>query len=597
MPSVLLSLALLFLALSGADRAPLINSERYNEGLFGAYVEEQFISDEALVAPVLNQIKPFTACDDGSLLFIAPRGPNATAPRPYILNADGSMVWTPVDGDYGEVYNFQVQRYRGEDYLCFWGGQDTWGGHGRGKVYMFDKHYELFKTVDAGNGLQIDLHSFDIWDDGHATLTAYDSRKTKLAGLLDGPDEIYIWDSLFQEIDLSTDEVVFEWRASDHVGLDETFQPLRNGTAELPWDWFHINSVVKDKAGNYLISARYTRSILYIDGRTGTILWQLGGRRNFFHDLSGGVATQFIGQHDAKWDGANAITLFDNRGDQAFHPDNELRSRGIRVVLDLKMWTAKVDGSYYNEATIRSKSQGSMQKLPNGRVVVGFGESGVMTEFLANGSALCEVYFQPKSLFGTGGVQSYKNLKFNWTGQPLTKPKLRHFDNHLFISWLGATEVKQWIVRATDSLNGTFDETLIMPKVGFETCVDLASAPSLPRFIEAVALDSEGKHIGISEPVDLRSGEPVWDDGISKTEKDWPSFAASVVGIIILLLLGLACCLGLASTASSRRSRALWGRLESLLPLPTRRLDRRPSLYQEEQGEMLLREPRRGGAG
>jgi hypothetical protein len=47
----------------------------------------------------------------------------------------GSLVWGP-DHHYGEVYNFQVQTYKGEPVLIFWAGDDSIGGHGEGKYYM-----------------------------------------------------------------------------------------------------------------------------------------------------------------------------------------------------------------------------------------------------------------------------------------------------------------------------------------------------------------------------------------------------------------------------------------------------------------------------
>jgi hypothetical protein len=34
-------------------------------------------------------------------------------------------------------------------------------------------------------------------------------------------DPHYIWDSLFQEIDIETNELLFQWRASDHYSMDE----------------------------------------------------------------------------------------------------------------------------------------------------------------------------------------------------------------------------------------------------------------------------------------------------------------------------------------------------------------------------------------
>jgi hypothetical protein len=49
-----------------------------------------------------------------------------------------------------------------------------------------------------------------------------------------------------------------------------------------------MNSIQKDELGNYLVSARYTHTITYIDGNTSAIVWILGGKRNTFEDLSNG---------------------------------------------------------------------------------------------------------------------------------------------------------------------------------------------------------------------------------------------------------------------------------------------------------------------
>jgi hypothetical protein len=49
---------------------------------------------------------------------------------------------------------------------------------------------------------------------------------------------------------------------SSGTGLDPT----------LPWDYFHINSVDKDDAGDYLISARHTSTVYKFSGINGTIL-------------------------------------------------------------------------------------------------------------------------------------------------------------------------------------------------------------------------------------------------------------------------------------------------------------------------------------
>lgn len=107
----------------------------------------------------------------------------------------------------------------------------------------------------------------------------------------------WVWDSLFQEFDLETGELIFQWRASDHFLLEESYstRPF-NATHGNPWDWFHINMVEKDADGNYLASSRHLRCIFYVSGETGEVLWRLGGKFNQFADLTPPHGTFFVGQ-------------------------------------------------------------------------------------------------------------------------------------------------------------------------------------------------------------------------------------------------------------------------------------------------------------
>ena len=62
----------------------------------------------------------------------------------------GAMIWGN-DHRYGEVYNFQVQMYKGEPYLTFWAGDDSVGGHGEGKYYMVSRPNtpDYFQSTNA----------------------------------------------------------------------------------------------------------------------------------------------------------------------------------------------------------------------------------------------------------------------------------------------------------------------------------------------------------------------------------------------------------------------------------------------------------------
>jgi hypothetical protein len=158
--------------------------------------------------------------------------------------------------------------------------------------------------------LNADLHEFLLTPDGTALMTVYRKYKHDLSDWRtfnatvdpNDADPHWIWDCVLQEIAVDTRDVIFEWRASEHININDTYHLLRHaGNHEDPFDWFHMNSIRKDELGNYLVSARYTHSITYIDGKTGGVIWILGGKKNAFMDLSDGFAINFAWQHDAQF--------------------------------------------------------------------------------------------------------------------------------------------------------------------------------------------------------------------------------------------------------------------------------------------------------
>jgi hypothetical protein len=155
-----------------------------------------------------------------------------------------------------------------------------------------------------------DLHEFLLTPDGTALMTIYQKYQYVMSGwrefdvTLDpnDADHDWIWDCVLQEVSVDTHDVVFEWRASEHIDMNDTYHLVRQaGSYEDPFDWFHMNSIDKDELGNYLVSARYTHSVTYIDGRTGGVIWVLGGKSNMFMDLSNGSAINFAWQHDTRF--------------------------------------------------------------------------------------------------------------------------------------------------------------------------------------------------------------------------------------------------------------------------------------------------------
>lgn len=546
------------------DQAPFYADSKYNDAEYGFYVTQTFKSSPQVTGvPVVNFMEPFTRCDDGSYLLITPRGKVAES-TPMILDVNGSLVWAATK-KYGQVYNLQVQSYKGQEYLTFWAGDDTVGGHGVGTHYMLDQQYREQYRIKAANGLGADLHAFTITANDTALISIYDKKFADVESMPGYHRKGWIWDSVFQELDLQTGEAIFEWRASDHIDVSKSYHPIGEMEESDPRDVYHINSVRKDTLGNFLVSSRYLRAVLYIDGITGKVLWQLGGKDNSFHDLSNGTATTFLGQHDADIleheDSQNHakkthfITFFNNNAD--WDNTTDIQSKGARIEISLDDMTARLDLSLStsNSTTttrpILSSSQGSYQTLPNGHIVLGYGFNAAMAEFSETGELLCSMLFQPSSRFDTGDVQSYRNLRFNWTGFPRdTKPRLvsevdgsssssssssSSGDVKLYMSWNGATEVSRWLLEGFENNNhnnnnddvdekettgrrkphsrinhskNSVEKISLVAKEGFETIYRISSSSEAishkTRFVRVVALDRDDEVLGTSDVMDLR---------------------------------------------------------------------------------------------
>lgn len=204
--------------------------------------------------------------------------------------------------------------------------------------------------------MDADLHEYLLTPDGTALVTIYQKYSHNLSSWRtfdaiadpNDADPNWIWDCVLQEVSVDTRDVLFEWRASDHIDINDTYHLMRQtGNYDDPFDWHHMNSIRKDELGNYLISARYTHSITYIDGKSGEIIWVLGGRRNMFMDLSSGSALNFAWQHDAQFvspelfkgiyvppreqEGYSTrlLTLFDNAAEDQNYVYGVNHSRGL----------------------------------------------------------------------------------------------------------------------------------------------------------------------------------------------------------------------------------------------------------------------------
>jgi Arylsulfotransferase (ASST) len=216
-----------------------------------------------------------------------------------------------------------------------------------------------------------------------------------------------------------------------------------------------------------------------------SIIWRLGGKHSNF---TLGSNVEFSFQHHARYlsrsaDGTKeTISLYDNsaHGTENGH-GHEVHlypfSRGKIVEVNTKTWEATLVQAFHPPDNLLSKSQGSTQVLPGGNVLVNWGSSGALTEFLGNGTPIFHTYFDSGHL--GKGVENYRGFRFNWTGIPNEEPAivaLRDEDGggktKVYVSWNGDTETKKWAFYGSKEGKGRVGKLKFLgekERTGFET--------------------------------------------------------------------------------------------------------------------------------
>ncbi|KAI1329463.1 Arylsulfotransferase-domain-containing protein [Xylariaceae sp. FL0255] len=490
-----------------ADLPHIRDIEGYNNWTYGSRPNQTYYSSP-LVSPrfLVHEWDP-NKTTSGSHIFMAPANPGQGA-SPIILDAkDLSLVYADPSWEGG--IDTRMQWYKNQSYLTFWSGADQ-KGHGTGGGVMLDKNYQKYRNLTTqGLITGADSHDFHLTKDGGAIMNNYHTIMTNLTSI-GGPEYGKLLDCAFQEVDVETGEVRFTWKATDHFKLTEALGDYYWDDRGFGFDWFHMNAISKTKAGNYLISVRHLRMVALINGTDGSRIWQLGGLYNSFKDLSGGNATNFAFQHDARFtdESETEITLFDNHAMHVTSPTQGCTqdcSRGLRVKLDLDHMEAKLVSEFYHPASVQAWAQGGYHLLPNGNALLGWGVVPVFTEFDDAGKIVMDVQVRPWNTTEDGGGPLYRVYKFDWVGEPLWQPSAAFVDNTAYVSWNGATEVASWTLYGGDSpLTMTRQNTV--EKRGFETPI---TPPNALQFIRIDAYNAKGEKIGTSNTVDTSSGDSV----------------------------------------------------------------------------------------
>lgn len=340
-----------------------------------------------------------------------------------------------------------------------------------------------------------------------ALIAAHYKRRADLSAL-GGPVEGWILDGIFQEIDIITGNLLYEWRAVEHMSIADTFKILDDGegTENHPFDYFHISGVDQSPSGDYLVSSGHMRSVMSIDASTGEVQWSLGGRANDFRDFGDRPVVDFEWPHNVRvWAENGTVTVMDKGGPVT-------RCRGMAVHIDPHTSLAVLQETYNGPTELYKLSDGDMQiSQSTGNALISWGRGRGLSEFTSDGELLCDHrIINPLSVFGFSKIAAPSRAsKHTWTGKPLTKPMIKISGHKLHVHWNGATEVAGWQLdlkeqRSSSEANASpYLEIGRYRKTGFET---LLIAPPLKGksryFLRVAALDQQGQILGYTDDVE-----------------------------------------------------------------------------------------------
>jgi Arylsulfotransferase (ASST) len=395
----------------------------------------------------------------------------------------GRLVWFKPATAGKKPFDLKLQTYQGKPALTWWEGVLV-ADFGSGKAQIADETFNTIRTVSGANGLPMDLHEFTITSAGAGLATAYHETTTDLTAVK-GAKQGRIIDCHALVLDLATGKATFDWNALEHVAVQESYKPVPASGKDL-YDYVHVNSLQMLPDGSILISARNTWTVYKVNGKTGEIIWRMGGKKS---DFQIETAAQFAWQHHAMMWSDTAMTVFDNSTTKL------APSRGLLLSVDESAMTVSLSQEFKAPTGFYSGTLGSVQLMPKGNVFVGWGTQPYFTEFAADGKQL---------MFGQLplGTRSYRAFLVDLVGAPADKPAIvakiyAAGGYQVYVSWNGATEIASWRIDAGANAQ-SLKPVGTSPWTGFETAIVVdAVGPSF----QAVALDANGTELGSSEVV------------------------------------------------------------------------------------------------
>ncbi len=310
------------------------------------------------------------------------------------------------------TYDFKIQQ----------NGLITYSVARRNIFYAMDASYELVDSFATGNGYLTNHHDYQIIDNGHSLLLAYDPQPVRMDTIVSGGDSSAIVIGLIiQELDESKN-VIFQWRSWDYFNITDATEDIDLTVNTI--DYVHGNAIELDNDGNILLSSRHLDEVTKIQRQTGEIIWRWGGfksKNNQYVFVNDPI--RFSHQHDIRRLDNGNVTLYDNG---SLHTPRE--SSAIEYELDEENKIATRIWRFNHPSFIYKRAMGNVQRLENEYTIIGWGgwfneDNRTITEVDSNNEIRLE-FLMP------GTFLSYRAFKFPWKMNLfITEPDSIFFDS------------------------------------------------------------------------------------------------------------------------------------------------------------------------
>lgn len=487
---------------------PLAVAGAQSSAPIGAYTTSgawSFFSAPKLHPPKLSTDAPTKTKQLSGGYFLTANFPNITTGKPMmgqggplILDSQLRPVWFFPLPTNVVALDLKQQTFEGQPALSWWQGvTNNVGAAVSGAVEVVNQHYRTVATLtgDTKDGWVISPHEVVI-SRHDAWVTSYKYLSNVDLSSYGGAKNGTLYDFAVQEYDLVTGKLVYSWDAYNPGGTPNV--PLSEAEAPAPpnpsiaWDAYHGNSIQLVGSHEFLVSMRNTWAAYLVDIDTGKVVWTLGGKDSSFKLPSN---AEFEFQHNALYLPGNRVSLYDDHccalvGGK-FAPATG-QSEGLVLQLSYKSYTASVVHQFTHSPPIDAAFIGSMELLPNGNALVGWGNVPYFSEYSPSGKLLLDAKWPVTDL-------SYRVLLTQaWVGTPFYPPsgaaQRSHGHTWVYASWDGATQVARWQVLAGSDAQHLKPVTT-QGKSGYETAIYLKHSYGAYR---VQGLDAKGHVLGTS---------------------------------------------------------------------------------------------------